>query len=210
MISVQHFNEVLVIHIQVNKKGYGKLHKWHFLLHWIGNLPKHSSCCSHLVSLSLNESAVLDGFIKWLRKLERVRRGLGRRTDQVVFSNEPCQQYSAYKQIGLTDDTVALLVSDSPANHLSTLVWTPGNVSLSGKLAAAFLSFSPSFCIHSLPPPLFFFKHGLTLFRASWKVISHYFLPCISSHANAVNCQLSAAAGEIMNYACLTVNRGCI
>lgn len=139
------------------RKAVAELQQWHFLFHWIWNLPKPSSFSSHLVSLFLNDSAVLDGFIKWLRKLQRVRRGLGRRTDQMVYSNEPCQQYSAYKQIGLTDDTVALLVSVSPANHLSTLVWTPGNVLLSGTLLPFFLSPSPSISL-SLLSLLFFSK----------------------------------------------------
>lgn len=112
----QHFNDFLSSTSKLLRKAITKLQQWHAV-----------------------------EFIKWLRKLQRVRRGLGRRTDQVVYSNEPCQQYSAYKQIGLTDDTVALRVSVSPANHLSTLVWTPGNVLLSGKLAASFsLLFSTS------------------------------------------------------------------
>lgn len=127
----------------------------------------------------------------------------------MVYSNEPCQQYSAYKQIGLTDDAVALLVSVSPAHHLSTPFWTQGNVSLSGKLTAAFfptLSLSSIPPINSLslfPPPLF----PKTLFRASWKVISHYFPRCISSYTSSTTCQLSAAAPEIMNYASLTTGQ---
>lgn len=64
---------------------------------------------------------------------KRVRRGLGRRADQVVYSNEACQQRSAYKQIGLTDDTMAAVVPFSPVNHLSMSLWTPGNVLLCRK-----------------------------------------------------------------------------
>lgn len=64
---------------------------------------------------------------------KRVRRGLGRRADQVVYSNEACQQCSAYKQIGLTDDTMAAVVPFSPVNHLSMSLWTPVNVLLCQK-----------------------------------------------------------------------------
>lgn len=81
----------------------------------------------------------------------------------------PCQQCAACKQIRLTDDAAEAPVS--PLNHLSTAVWTEGSDSL-----------SPSVCSSSL-------KLRLTLFRASWKVISHYFLCRLSSHRDAVTCQ---------------------
>lgn len=61
----------------------------------------------------------------------------------MVPSNEPCRQRSAYKQIGLTDDTVAALVSVSPANHLST----PGLDSRKGVAFSLYLSIS--LCVFS-------------------------------------------------------------
>lgn len=126
----------------------------------------------------------------------------------MVYSNEPCQQCSAYKQIGLTDDTVAALVSVSRANHLSTPVWTPGNVLLCREsLTPPFLSLSLSIILSSRSSSSSL-KHRLTLFRASWKVISHYFLRCLPSHTYTVTCQLSAAAREIMNYACVSLSTG--
>lgn len=109
------------------------------------------------------------------------------------------------KQIGLPDDTVAALVSVSPANHLLTPVWTPENVLLCRKsLPPPFLSLSPPVCLRS---PL---KRMLTLLRASWKVISHYFLCCLSSQTYTVTCQLSAAAREYMNYACVSLSTGAV
>lgn len=134
----------------------------------------------------------------------------------MVSSNEPCQQCSAYKQIGLTDDTVAALVSVSPANHLSTPVFGLQEMCRSAEKAYRRLSSlslslpsSPSVCLSSLPSSSSL-KHRLTLFRASWKAISHYFLRCLSlpSCTFTVTCQLSAAAQEIMNYACVSVSTG--
>ena len=140
--------------------------------------------------------------------------GGGGGADQVVSSNEPCQQCSAYKQIGLTDDTVAALVSVSPANHLSTPVFGLQEMCRSAekayhRLSSLSLSLSPSVCLSSLPSSSSL-KHRLTLFRASRKAISHYFLCCLSppSCTFAVTCQLSAAAQEIMNYACDSVSTG--
>ena len=66
-----------------------------------------------------------------------------------MYFNEPCQQCSACKQIGLTDDTVVALVSVSPANHLSRSVWLLGDV---GK-AYYRLSLCVSQSIYSLLPP---------------------------------------------------------
>lgn len=148
---MQRFNEVLVIHIQVNKLA--KLQQRHPPLS-LDLRPAKTSYFNHLASLPLSDSAFFFfGWItKWLRKLRRARRGLGRRTDQVVYSNEPRQQYSAYKQIGLTDDTVAALVSVSPANHLSSPVLDSRKcVALSGKLTDAF---SPSLSHQSVCLPL--------------------------------------------------------
>lgn len=70
------------------------------------------------------------------------------------------------------------------------------------------LAISQSVCLISLFffPPL---KHRLTLFRASWKVISHYFLCCLSSHTY---CHLLALCRCSRNYElclCLTLYRGC-
>lgn len=113
----------------------------------------------------------------------------------------PCQQCAAYKQIRLTDDTVEALVS--PENHLSTAVWTEG----SDETAPFSPSLSPSVYSSSLScssSP----KHRLTLFRASWKVISHYFLRCLSSHRNTVTCQHSATARKIMSYVCVSLSVG--
>lgn len=119
----------------------------------------------------------------------------------------PLQQCAAYKQTELTDDTMEALVS--PANHLSTAVWTPGNVERGyGRL------FSPpplSLSLHQSVRHLSLSsspKHRLTLSEASWKVISHYFLCCLSSHTHTVTCQLSAAAREIMNYVCVSLSMG--
>ena len=87
--------------------------------------------------------------------------GLGRRADQVVSSNEPCQQCSAYKQIGLTDDTVAALVSVSPANHLSTPVFGLQEMCRSAEKAyrrLSSLSLSLSISVFVIPPLLFLSK----------------------------------------------------
>lgn len=96
---------------------------------------------------SLSDSAFLDGFIKWLRK----QRGGDWGGEQIKWFTlmSPLQQCAAYKQIELTDDTVEALVS--PANHLSTAVWTPGNVERRyGRLFSPPLSLSPSVCPSSL------------------------------------------------------------
>lgn len=151
-------HQLCLLHIWVSRCTCGKYSSQTLLLSK-SQKPQFSSLHSFFPPatspVSLRECAFLDEFIKWLRKLQRACRGSERRTDQVIYSNEPCQQYSAYKQIGLTDDTVASLVSISPANHLSTLVWTPGNVSLCWE------SLLPPF-----PPPLPL-SHSISLFCLS-------------------------------------------
>ena len=81
--------------------------------------------------------------------------------DQVVSSNEPGPQGSAFKQIGLEDATVAALVSVSPANHLSTPVFGLQEMCRSAEKAyrrLSSLSLSLSISVFVIPPLLFLSK----------------------------------------------------